>query len=249
MMTHSLLQPRKILTIFLSGILYIPLPSLALDLPIPDFTATYKVAKGSLTFAETTRSLTTSTGGLYAFKSITRPVGLGRLFTSGEITEASEWRYQNGATVPVTYSYLDSSKKKARNVQLGFDWETLHVTNTINGDPWKMELTPTTQDKLLYQLQLMIDLASGKASGKNNLKYDIADGGLLKEYLLEILGPETIKSKLGEFNTIRVRRTTDSRETTFWCAKELHYLPVRIEHRKKKSTPITATLLSVTGLP
>lgn len=216
--------------------------------PVPDFTAIYKLSKGPLTFAETTRSLTTNTKGLYTFKSVTRPISVGRLFASGEIIETSEWRYQNGNTIPVTYTYLDTNKKKARNVKLSFDWQEQRVTNTINGDPWKMELTPTTRDKLLYQFQLMIDLASGKASGEKNLKYDIADGGTLKEYRLEIIGPETIKSKLGEFNTVRVRRTSDSRETTLWCAEELRYLPVRIEHRKGKSTPITATLLSVSGL-
>lgn len=212
---------------------------------LPEFSAIYTLSKGNIKIGETTRTLTINNSGANIFESITRPAGLGRLFASGDVTERSEWIYYEGRPRPVTYTYLDSSRKQERNVQLKFDWNKNRVTNTINGDPWKMELFPGTHDKLIYQIRLMIDLPS--ASG--HLDYSVADGGKLKEYRLDILGPETIKTKLGVFEAIRIQRISGERVTTFWCVKDLRYLPVRIEQRKGKKSPITAALTSVQGLP
>lgn len=214
--------------------------------PLPEFTALYKISSGSFTIGETTRTLTgaKTDSDTYIFQSTTRPASVGRLLVSGEVVETSVWAYLDGALVPLKYSYLDSSKKKPRDVRLGFDWEKQRVTNTINGDPWNMSLGPATQDKLLYQLQLMLDLESGKT----DFTYNVADGGLLKEYQFEVSGRETVKIPLGSFETIRVSRNTGKRFTTFWCAESLNYLPVKIEHGKIEETPIRATLESIDGM-
>lgn len=213
--------------------------------PLPEFAAVYTLSKGNIKIGESTRRLTINDSGTNVFESITHPAGLGRLFASGNVTERSEWVYYEGKPRPVAYTYIDTSRKQERNVQLTFDWDKSRVTNTINGDPWKMELFPGTQDKLIYQLRLMLELASANSK----LDYSIADGGKLKEYKLEILGPESIKTKLGKFEAIRVQRVSGERVTTFWCVKDLNYLPVRIEQRKGKKSPITASLTSVQGLP
>ncbi|MFT6639255.1 MAG: hypothetical protein ACJAUZ_000244 [Flavobacteriaceae bacterium] len=49
-------------------------------------------------------------------------------------------------------------------------------------------------------------------------------------------GPETLKTRLGDIETVRVinrNATGGSRETTTWFAPSLDYLPVKIEHRKR----------------
>ena len=212
---------------------------------LKNFHVSYTLKKGSFTIGETRRSLTTSNTGVRVFESVTKPTGLGRLFTSGEVVERSEWQYAGNAPRPAKYTYLDTSRKEPRKVELSFDWDANRVTNTINGDPWRMELTPDTQDKLLYQLHMMLDLTAGK----EELSYFIADGGKLKNYAFEILSAQNVKTELGTFNAVPVRRISGKRITTLWCAEALNYLPVRIEQRKGKESPVIATISAVQGLP
>jgi hypothetical protein len=109
-----------------------------------------------------------------------------------------------------------------------------------------MPLIPATLDKLLYQIQMMLDLAAGKTE----LNYQVADGGLMKDYRFAVQADkESLKVPFGNFETIVVTRLSDDRITTFWCAADLDYLPVKIAHGKKKEKPVTAMLTAVTGLP
>lgn len=208
------------------------------------FTSVYTLKKGPITVGETTRSLRPLDDGRFIFESVTRPTGIARLLTNGQVVEHSEWRLHQYAIQPLHYSYFNSGSKKNRDVHLKFDWTTDTVTNTITGEPWKMPLQEGALDKLVYQLQIMLDLARNKTS----LHYTIADGGKLKTYQVEILGTETITTPLGKFETVRVRRVHGKRKTTLWCAQRLHYLPVRIEHRKANESPVTATLKSIRGM-
>lgn len=210
------------------------------------FSAVYEVKKGSFTIGETKRTLSLQGDNHYLFESITRPAGFGRLLTSGQVIERSEWRFrpQDHLIQPLTYTYFNSGSEKNRDAHLTFDWQTHTVTNTINGQPWKMPLVDGTQDKLVYQLRVMADLLNGN----RQLNYPVADGGKLKTYQLQIVGKETIRTDLGLFETLRIRRVHGKRVTTLWCAKQLSYLPVRIEQRKGNDSPIKAILTSVKGL-
>ena len=78
-------------------------------------------------------------------------------------------------------------------------------------------------DKLSYRLALMRDLSRGA----RNFEYTIADGGQLKRYVLADIGEERIETALGTFDTILIRRERENskRQTTFWCASELGFLP------------------------
>jgi hypothetical protein len=211
---------------------------------LPPFKAVYALQKGPLLIGETRRTLTRNDHGGYLFESFTRPRGLAKLFTSGKVIERSEWIYRDGRAVPLEYSYFNSGTKKNRDVQLSFNWKSHTVTNTINGEPWKMPLVDGTQDKLLYQLQIMLELAAGNT----DIRFPVADGGKLKTYVLEWMGVETIRTPLGVFDAVRLRRVNGRRQTTIWCAAKLDFLPVRIEHRKDDEGPIVAVLQSVSGL-
>jgi len=226
----------------LSGTLL--LPGLGQATPLPQqFTAVYAVKTSGLTIGETKRVLS-HTGEYYQFESITRPKGVARLLTSGQVVERSQWNFFHGQPRPEHYTFFNSGSKKNRNVKLDFDWDKNRVINTINGEPWSMPLEHGTQDKLLYQLRIMQDLPTNKTT----LRYPVADGGKLKYYDIEIIGKERIRTKLGVFDTIRLQRTKGSRKTTLWCARQLGYLPVRIEQQKNDDSPVIAILTSVSGI-
>jgi len=217
-------------------------------LPIPDhFSVEYVLQSGIFDIGITKRTLRPHDNGEYIFTSTTTATGMFSVFYSGVITEHSVWEYHNGRARPLQYSYKDTSSKKKRDVSLKFDWNEKTVTNTINGEPWDMEITPDTQDKLIYQLNIMLNLLENNDS--KLMKIRVADGGSLKTYKASIQKNETIKTPAGEFETVRVNRDDGKRVTTLWCAPKLNYLPVRIEHYKKGSTKVNAYLVKVNGLP
>jgi hypothetical protein len=216
--------------------------------PLPEqFSATYDVKRSGLTIGETRRTLSRENSrenGQYLFESITRPVGIAKLFTGGQVVERSHWQFFQGQPRPLKYTFFNSGGKKKRNIQLDFDWEKNQVINTINNKPWTMPLEYGTSDKLLYQLRIMQDLATASGS----LRYPVADGGKLKYYDIKIIGRERIRTPMGNFEAVRLQHTKGSRRTTMWCARELGYLPVRIEQRKNNDSPVVAVLSSVSGI-
>lgn len=217
-------------------------PVLASNTLPKQFSVTYSINKGILTLAYITRTLKPLKNGDYVFESITKPSALARMITSGEVVESSTWHYSEDYPRPLVYFYKNTTKSK-REVKLLFDWKNKKVTNIINGDPWKMELKPKVQDKLLYQLTLMLDLSNNK----KKLDYFVADGGNMKEYTANILGKQTIKTRIGSFDSIEVQRKTSSRTTTFWCAPRLSYLPVIIQHTNSDGDRLEARIIDIHG--
>ena len=220
------------------------MPVTAESLPT-QFTAYYEVIKSGITVGETKRSVYPLSEDTFIFRSETNPRGIASWLSSARVVEKSIWKFTNNEIRPLEYSYKNTSGDKIRHVKLLFDWAKMRVTNIINGDPWHMALVPGLQDKLLYQLQMMQDLASGA----NQLKYSVADGGRIKEYSLEILGNEPLEISLGRFATTKLKRSTDTRTTIWWCAEELRFLPIKIQQEKINGSRVTAVLYKLEGLP
>ncbi len=221
----------------------LPLSASAADLPAR-FTAIYDVKKGPITIGETRRTLMPDGPNRFVFESVTRPTGVSRLLRSGQVVERSRWTWHGRHLRPLEYTWFSRGGERPRTLHLKFDWSQRKLTNTVNGDPWQMPLTDDlTVDKLLFQLRLMHDLPTTQ----RRLRYPVADGGKLKMYDLEILGVETIRIPSGTYQTVRVRRSNGPLQTTFWCARKLHYLPVRIERRRADGSTINAVLTSVAG--
>ena len=66
--------------------------------------------------------------------------------------------------------------------------------------------------------------------------FAVADGGKLKHYLFDAVGPEIVRTARGQFNTVVVQRRQaehNPRRTQLWLAPRLHYLPVRIRHTER----------------
>ena len=72
----------------------------------------------------------------------------------------------------------------------------------------------------------------------------------MKNYDVKIAGMERVSIDMGDFETVKVVVTKSKRKTTLWCAKDLQFLPVRIEQLKKDDTvPVTANLIELEGIP
>lgn len=219
-------------------------PVQAAPLTLQPFTAVYALKKGPIIFGETRREVMVDGDGNNIFESVTRPRGVAKLITSGQVVERSRWIIQQDRYKPLEYSYINTGSEQNHDVHLNFDWGAHTITNTINGDPWRMPLVDGATDKLLYQLQLMQDLAAGKTE----ISYPVADGGKLKTYIVEQMGNETIRTPFGTFETVRVRLVHGKRQTTIWCSASLGFLPVRIEYRSEDEGPLNAVLESLRGI-
>ena len=187
------------------------------------------------------RRLDISVDGKYVFESRTETRGLVALFSKDQVVETSRGKLEGTRFVPERYDYVRTGSK--RDYSLQFDYASGTVRRDDQANAWSAEMPAKLLDKLVYQAQLMVDLADAPVS----LDYNIADKSKLKIYFIENLGSETVDTVAGRFSTIKMQRSKpDSKyRTTVWCARELGWLPVKVEYVDKKGRMTTALLRSV----
>lgn len=195
---------------------------------LPEFDAYYDVYRSGMKVARMQRSLAYQPDGVLLLRSETNVTGIATMFRKDRIIEQSIWQYSNGRIIPQQYLYEHTGTSKERNVTVEFDWKNKLITNLINGSPWRMPATEGILDKLVYQYSIMLDMQAGK----QNLRYIVADGGTEKIYQFEKLGEEVLDTPLGKLNTIKMKRhrPDSDRESVFWSAPEVGYLPVKLEN-------------------
>ena len=209
------------------------------------FEVEYSLYAKNTKAARVVRRLTRLDDNSYEYRSETKTVGLISLFKRVHIVETSKLTVQERLLKPVYYSYKRTGDKKKRDVSIEFNWQTGKIKNTINGDFWHMPIEPAVMDKLLYQLAIMYDLQNGQIP----VSYLIADGGGIKTYSFEKLGEETVDTPLGSFNTVKMLRHKpgSSRRSVFWCAPDLEFLPIKVEHTEKDGSGTVAVIKSLQG--
>ena len=89
-------------------------------------------------------------------------------------------------------------------------------------------------DELNAELQIREDLKNSGLKGN----YYIADAKEVEGRKFIKQGSETVNTKYGSFNTIKVvmKHSKPGRETIFWLAPKLDYLPVKVSHVDKKTS-------------
>ena len=214
------------------------------ELPQP-FNASYSLHSMGTRFATMNRSFSLLQDGTYLYYSETNTDGLLALLRKDHIIEKSTWRFAADRLQPLHYSYLHTGGKKNRNVEIDFDWAARKITNSINGSSWQMPIQAYIMDKLLYQLAIMYDLDKGL----KKISYTIADGGKIKIYDFDLVGTEKIKTPIGDFDALKLVRhkpNTDQK-TAIWCARELGYLPIKVENVEDNGRQTTAIIENLSG--
>lgn len=209
------------------------------------FEVDYEINRSGLTLIKMHRRLRLNGNDEYRFESDSETTGALSWFIKDRIHEASLWRRRGDRLQPLVYRYEQRGGKDEKHIELVFDWATNTVTDSRHRPPWHAEIPPQTTDKLLYQLQLMLDLQAGRKV----LTYTIADSGKLRHYRYQRVGEETLQLSPGTYATIKLHRDADRRSTTIWCAPALNYLPVRIEHTEKDGSRMQANVTRIEGLP
>lgn len=231
----------KLKRLIITVIALLPMVCLAKVVPLNDYRATYDIQINSMPIGTITHQLYSKNGQylleLDAVSSLPIPVEL-----SGN--EQSEGVWQEGYPKPNHYSYHYSYEKERKNQDITFNWSALHAINQKNQRIVPIE--EHTQDKISYQLALRQDLRQHKPT----LSYQIADGKRLKTYDFVLKkNRETLKTPLGEIDTVIIERTAKDQVTRLWAAPQYDYLLIQIEHEQGNGMVVTAKLAALESLP
>jgi hypothetical protein len=208
--------------------------------PFQPFTIHYEVRHNTMLLARMERTLRRGDNGTFVYESKSTPAGILSAMFRDHIIERSVWELVEDRPRPLRYQYHHTGRKDERHVVLDFDWDKGSVTNTINEDPWNMKIPADTQDKLLYQYTMMLDMREGE----KGLEYNVADGGELKVYQFDVVGREELRTPVGRLKTVKLQRIHGERKTVVWCAVDLGYLPVRLEqHRDRRMVAVTVSAI------
>lgn len=87
-------------------------------------------------------------------------------------------------------------------------------------------MPPNTQDLLSFQLALM----DGLYQGRRQFDFHIVDHKRIQRQTLKYTKSQKMKSSHGELDVLQLEHHAEKSHYrfTFWCAKQLHYLPVLI---------------------
>jgi len=199
----------------------------ALALP-KAFQANYTVSKGSMTLGNLHTSLKYS-GNKYSYHKYTKATGFAALLTGIKITENTDGQFSGQNIRPTNYFYKQAKRSKDKVDKVQFSANK--AIGSYKKKAFNLPVSQDTQDKASMELLLARDLSQNKP----RLSYSVVSRGEKSQHNFQKLGHELLKTPAGTFNTIKVKvvRSGAKRETVFWMAKEMDYMPVKIRHREK----------------
>ena len=147
------------------------------------------------------------------------------------ISEHSLFTWEDNAIQVDEYAMTRSILGIKRKYHNRYDWAKgiVSVTGAVDID---LSLDNHPLDLLSYQLALRCDLEQGK----EQLSYPVVARDRIKHYEFKVSGKETLKTRLGELETLvveRLRKDSD-RTTRIWLAPGLNYLLVKLEQYEAK---------------
>ena len=219
-------------------VLTIPYPATA-ESPLSPFVATYRVKVSGLR-GEMRVSLAHADQN-YVAKSIIAPRGLARLFVHGTIEEQARFTISDGSLEPHHFDSVDSIARDDKVISMDFDYDGRRATGTRNGEHFELAIESTAFDRVSLQYALMLALM-------RDVELDtfvMFDNGKSKSLSITDLGPEMTKVPYGQLAIQKIQHAelSSDRVTTLWCAESLHFLPVRIEQRKRGRLSVRAELI------
>lgn len=191
------------------------------------FQANYQFSYNGKNMGSATRTLSKS-GNNWTYVFAAKAGGI------ASATETSRFTFNNGKIGSSSFSR--SSKILVHNNTMSINFNPSSKTiNTRKDDEkrsfaWRADVL----DELNAELQIREDLKNGGL--KSN--YYLADAKEVEGHKFVRQGSETVSTKYGSFNTIKVvmKHSKPGRETIFWLAPKLDYLPVKVSHVDKKTS-------------
>ena len=177
--------------------------------------------------------------GHYVYTWTITARGIFRLYRD-EVTQKS-WLSITGDHVrPEKYRAEDGKSK----VDLDFDWNSRHARGTSESKPVDLTLADGTEDVMSIQVEVMMDLKKGNLPKT----FQIIDKDEIKEFTYTQEGTATIKTDLGQIDTVIVasQRTGNNRILRMWFAPSLGFVPVQAERSRDGKLELAMRIKSLT---
>ncbi len=223
----------------------------ALDVPNADsnitpFYVEYTVGNNLINAGIAKLSLK-SNGEEWIYSLITEPSGIFRLTGKGHIQEVSVISVSQEQLIPKHYSYKQTGDEKKRNIEALFNWEDQELKIKRKGE----EETEELKDPILDRLSVTLTVMELVRKGFSQAELQVLDNGKVKSMEFINEGTQMLKTKLGTFETVVVRRVREgsSRQTLTWFAPELSFVPVQIEQLKRGDLVARLTINKLERMP
>lgn len=220
---------------------------LAAEISLPLYTARYTAAYhfGILRFSAKSSSSIEwdESASEYRYTTTVEAKGLAALKYPDALSDHSRFKLDCRGLVPIEHRRDDGSDSMDSDVIVTFDADNARASSHFEGQDFEFELPTGTVDAHTLPLAVLLDLTQGLEPRS----YTALDRDRLKTYDFRSAGHQTLKTDLGEFDTLVFVEGSpgSSRSRKIWIAPALDYLLVRMEYSRKGKTAAVMTLDSL----
>ncbi len=229
------------LFISLAAVNYQP-NAIAAPTPLTPQTAEYQVNYGEIELGKGKYELPKSVNGIYKYRFDS---SLSLLLLTDIRHVVSEFSQDGNQLQPQTYLHEREGVGAHYSEQTTFVKDQRQIYTRYKAERAKFPFEANVFDPLMVQLQFRLDISAGKEL----LDYKMVKDNEVDEYQFRVLGKERMTIESGSYETVKIEVIRDEkkskkRQTFFWMAPELAYLPVRLTHFEKGSKQLDIKLLS-----
>jgi hypothetical protein len=202
----------------------------AADAVLAPFVAEYDVRYGRMAVGTSRTELSRAAPpSHWIFESRSTAAGLARVIVSSTLKQRSNFELEPAGLRPLNYLFDDGTDRTGRDVVLEFDWRNGRVRGTAEDEPVEVPIIAGLQDAASMQALVLSRLRSGTEPGTVSM----IEKGKVKFYRYTFLRRESLKTAIGEYETVVYRSARDGsdRETISWHAPKLGYTLVQAEQR------------------
>ncbi|ABZ76457.1 conserved hypothetical protein [Shewanella halifaxensis HAW-EB4] len=203
-------------------------------------TAEYQVYYGSIELGRARYILDAPQGNFFQYRFDS---DIGLLMLSDKRHIRSEFTLEdNNQLVPMRYSVERTGTGPSFREQAAFAKGQNVIHSRYKDERAKFPYDSELFDPLMVQLQFRLDMQAHK----DKLHYTMVKEGEVDDYAFKIIGKERVNIDSGSYQTVKFEVVRDSkkRQTFFWMAPELSYLPIRLTHFEKGSKQLDIKLLN-----
>lgn len=201
-------------------------------------TATYEVDYGSINLGEATYKLTRD-GNHFTY---TLDSKLSLLILSDDRQLKSEFTLDGDYLKPQRFTQNRQGTGRDFSEQTAFATAQGKVYTRYKDERGEYDYSLNLFDPLMAQLQFRLDMQADK----KDLHFKIIKENEIDEYKFKVIGKERLTIDSGTYDTVKIEviRKSKKRQTFFWMAPKLGYLPIRLTHYEKGSKQLDIKLLS-----
>lgn len=213
--------------------------AMATPMPLTPQTVEYQVNYGDIELGKAKYQLPAIEDGVYKYRFDS---DLSLLLLTDVRHMLSEFSQEGNQLLPQRYSHQRKGIGPNFTEQTAFAKEQGMIHTRYKDEKGKFPFEGDIFDPLVAQLQFRLDISAGKEV----LSYKMVKDNEIDEYKFQVIGKERITIESGSYDTVKIEvvRNSKKRQTFFWMAPELAYLPVRLTHFEKGSKQLDIKLLN-----